>query len=239
MIFRVVAVLLMASLCAAQTPVPVPVPAAPATATGSITVPPETAVAMTLANSIKSKSTKPGDTIRAMVAFPVTVGSQLAIPAGTYAEGTVESISGRTRRAPTATVHLHFTRLVFANGYSVTLDAVNTEAMAVMPEATAQSTYEIADARDSAPFLGEGFSTQTSPQLPPTPSVGPSPAVVVGAVLGGGLGVLALALALSHRHGADDYVLFESGWQFQMRLEHPLTLDAGQVAAATGLSAAH
>jgi len=37
---------------------------------------------MTLVSPIKSKSTKVGDAVRAVVAFPITVGGQVAIPAG-------------------------------------------------------------------------------------------------------------------------------------------------------------
>jgi hypothetical protein len=34
-------------------------------------------------------------------------------------------------------------------------------------------------------------------------------------------------------------VLFDNGWQFQMVLQSPLTLDAGQIAAAMGALATH
>ena len=82
--FRFVAVLLIASLCTAQTPAPAP-SSAPSAAPPPITVAPGTAVPLTLLNPIRSRTTKPGDAIRAVVAFPVTVGTQVAIPAGTYA----------------------------------------------------------------------------------------------------------------------------------------------------------
>ena len=55
----------------------------------TITVPAGTVVPLTLVSPIKSKSTKVGDAVRAVVAFPVTVGAQIAIPAGTYVEGVV------------------------------------------------------------------------------------------------------------------------------------------------------
>ena len=250
--FSLIAVFLVAQICSAQIP-PVAAPTAPS---GTVTVAQGTSVALTLVSSVKGKSTKPGDAVRAVVAFPVTVGTQLAIPPGTYVEGVVNAVTARAPKTHMASVLLHFTKLVFANGYSVALNAVNTEAEVILPETDNQTTYEIADAASGAPYLGTGFAGkgfgatgvsesgfggagQTTPTLPPLPSVGPSPAMVVGIAVGGGVAVLVTALALSHHHGNPDFVLFDNGWQFQMVLQSPLTLDASQVAAAAGATAAH
>jgi hypothetical protein len=192
-------------------------------------------IPLTLLSPIKSKSTKPGDAVRAVVAFPVTVGTQLAIPAGTYVEGVVNAVTAQARHSRSPSVQIHFVRLLFANGYSVALDAVNTEAMLILPSEGSQATYEIADASGGAPVLGEGFASpgQTSPQEPTLPRVGPNPAVVIPAVLGGVVGSMVLLFALSRHSGRNaDYLLYDNGWQFQMVLNSPLTLDAGKVAAA-------
>jgi hypothetical protein len=36
----------------------------------------------------------------------------------------------------------------------------------------------------------------------------------------------------NHHQGNADYVLYDAGWQFQMTLTSPLSVDAGQVASA-------
>ena len=248
---KFVAAFLMGSICAAQTPsvqtsqpnVPAPTPAAvPA---GPIVVTQGTTVALTLVSSIRSKSTKVGDSVRAVVAFPLTVGRQLAIPAGTYVEGKVTAVNARPSHGRPASTQLHFTRLLYSNGYAVPLDAENTEAMAIFPETNAVDRYLIADAGAGAPFLGEGFAEtgfvgagQSSPQLPPLPQTGPSPGVVIGATLGGAAGLGVLFFALSHRAASNsDFLLFDNGWQFQMVLDSPLTLDAGKVAEAAAMTA--
>jgi hypothetical protein len=240
--FRFVAVFLIASVCAAQTPAPAPsdTPSTPP----QITVPPGTSIAITLLNPIKSKTTKPGDTVRAVVAFPVTVGTQLAIPAGTYVQGVVNAIAPHPSHGLFASVKIHFTSLLFANGYSPALDAINTEAMLIVPDPEAGPRYEIADARDGVPVLGNGFapvlgqSIPPTPVLPPLPQVGPPKGLVIGASLGGTAAIFIGILAYSHhRMNTLDYVVFDNGWQFSMVLTQPLRLDPSQVAAATSAPA--
>jgi len=241
MVFRIVAVFLIATVCAAQTPMPAPMPAPARTAagglTGTITVPQGTTMAMTLISPIKSKTSKPGDSVRAVVAFPVTVGTQVAIPAGTYVDGVLNSVSMRDTQTHMPSVKIHFTALLYPNGYSVPLDAINTQAMLMDPGLVPRPKYELADARDGAPMLGDGFAEpgQTTPTLPPLPSNGPSPGLLIGVTAGASVGILALTLALAHHRGGGDYLLFDNGWQFQMALQSPLTLDASKVAAATSM----
>ncbi len=248
--FQFIAVLLIASLSnplslMAVTPsVPVSsaqTPTTPVTTASTILVPQGTSVPLTLVSPIKSKSTKPGDTVRAVVAFPVTVGTQLAIPAGTYVEGMVTAVTARAPHTHLPSVQIHFTRLLFANGYSVPLDAANTDARMTLPITDPRATYELAFAGDGAPFLGEGFvaAGQTTPTPPPLPSVGPNPAVVSGAIAGGFVAILITILTVSHHNVKNtDFLLFDNGWQFQMVLNSPLTLDAGKVAAASAMPTA-
>ena len=240
--FRFVAVLLIASVCAAQTPAPAT--SAPSSAPPRITVAPGTTIALTLLNPIRSRTTKPGDAVRAVVAFPVTVGTQVAIPAGTYAQGSVTAIASHGSHGQPPHVTIHFTNLLFANGYLSALDAVNSDAIMILPAVASEPTYEIADARDGAPILGKNFAVAGSqppqPTLPPLPQIGPSKAAIIGT----GVGIMAASVGFflwyaHHRAGTLDYVLFDNGWQFSMVLQHPLTLDAIQVAAAAQIPAQH
>ena len=232
MIFRLVALVLITSICAAQTPTTAP---APPSSSATLIVPQGTLVALKLISSIKSKSTRPGDPVRAAVSFPLAIGTQVAIPAGTYVEGVVDKVNAHPPRGAAATVQIRFTRLLFANGYSVPLVAINQAAVFNDPRRT---TYELADARDGAPFLGEAFAApgQSPPQLPPLPSVGPSRGEIIGIGIGATVGILVLTLTLGHhRAGSNDFILFDSGWQFEMAVQEPLTLDAAQVSAAAAI----
>lgn len=252
--FRLVAFVLMTSVCIAQTPVIPPSSSRSSNASnlsqagnaptdtnqhqGTITVPQGSLIALKLISSIRSKSTHPGDPVRAVVAFPLVIDARLAVPAGTYVEGVVDKVNAHPAAGNPATVQLRFTRLLFANGYSAPLVAVNAQASAPKPNDPRRTDINLADARDSAPYLGETFADPAqNPTLPPLPSTGPSPAAVAGIGIGAGVGIIVLSLVINHhRVTGADYVLFDSGWQFQMSLQEPLSLDAAQVTAAAAMA---
>ncbi len=237
--------LMIASLVIAQNPLPNPA-AAPAAqqvpaplVAPPITVPAGTAIPLTLMNAVKSKLTKPGDTVRAVVAFPVTVGSRLAIPTGTFVEGTVTQVTARPLKNQVPTLRVHFTRLLFANGYSVALNGENTQSF-LLPNEDRALTVEVAELAPMplpGPHFAMGAGQTTMPTLP---QVGPSKAVVIGATTGGFAAfTIGMLLWAHHRANSYDFVVFDVGWQFQMVLDSPVTLDAAQVAAAAATPSAN
>jgi type IV secretion system protein VirB10 len=258
-----IAALMIASILTAQTPVPdpqtapttneaAPDPAAqnapasapraatsPAAAASSITIPVGTAIPLTLMTLIKSKSTKPGDSVRAVVAFPVTVGTQMAIPAGTYVEGVVNKVTAKPLSNQAPLLSVRFTRLVFTNGYSAPVSAENSQALLAPPNASAPANEvaELLPLQLPGQHFAMGEGQQTLPTLPPLQRVGPNPGVVIGISLGAtaafGIGMLIWA---HHRANSYDFAVFDVGWQFQMVLDNPVTLDATQVAAAAAMT---
>jgi len=253
MFVQSITALMIASLAMGQIPIPAPqiAPAAPdssvlatqiapAPAAQAITVPTGTAVQLTLMSAVKSKSTQAGDMVRAVVAFPVTIGTQLAIPAGTFVDGNVLQVTARPKAGQQPSFRVHFTRLVFSNGYSVALNGENTQAL-VLPADSRAPTSEVAELAPLRRLPGSRFAMgggqQT--QMPTLPRVGPNPAVVGGAI-GGGFAALVIGMLVwaHHRVNNTDFLLYDAGWQFQMILDSPLTLDAAQVAAAAATPSA-
>jgi hypothetical protein len=213
---------------------------APVPAAQAIVVPAGTAIQLTLMSAVKSKSTKAGDTVRAVVAFPVTIGTQLAIPAGTFVDGNVIRVTAHPAAGQQPSFRVHFTRLVYSNGYSVALNGENTQALLLPPDSSAP-TNEVAELMPlrlpGAHFaMGEGqigVPPGGPPPTQPAPRVGPNPAVVVGIAVGGSVALLIGMVLLAHHHvNGTDFVLYDAGWQFQMVLDSPVTLDPAQVAAA-------
>jgi hypothetical protein len=241
-----IAVLMIASILTAQGPVPdvqAAPPAAPNAAAPAgqgpaapiaqtITLPAGTVIPLTLMTVLKSKSTKAGDSVRAVVAFPVTQGTQLAIPAGTYVEGVVNKLTARPASNQQPTLRVHFNRLVFSNGYSAPLNGENTQAL-VAPEELSAPANETAELAPIGLPGAMGAGQSTTPTLPPLPQVGPSPGVIIGATTGAFAAItIGMVVWWHHRVNSYDYAVFDAGWQFQMILDGPVTLDAAQVAAA-------
>jgi hypothetical protein len=205
---------------AVQQPVP------PAGASGSITVPQGTRIPLVLTTPINTHSTHPGDAVRAETSFPVTIDTQLAIPAGTYAEGQITSVH-RPNSSNRPAFQMRFTRLIFANGYAVQLSGATAEAMLANPAAAVQVGNDEANAEPNpaAPadlpdinalaFAGDGsnpdevhsfsltpvaFAFRAEPQQTPVPpTLPPLPKVgpSKGLVIGIGLGVLAGVLVIT------------------------------------------
>ena len=208
----------------------------------TITLATGTVVPLTLVNSIKSKSSSIGDAVRAEVAFPVTVGNQLAIPAGTYVEGTITSLLARPKHSAQPEVQIHFTRLLYTNGYTVELDASGNHAdllppvaapsltaAAATPSGPSWNRYKIAPYESA--YEPQPQAAPPTPSLAPLPSVGPSKALVFGSVLGG-FAVLTALFVLSHHKVNQDTELFAPGWQFQMTLRNPVTIRTDKLSAS-------
>ncbi len=87
----------------------------------SITIPAGSKVILAMTSPVWSKTVRPGDPIYSTTAIPMAAGNQMAIPPGTYAQGIIDAVTKPTRWNDTADFQIHFTALIFANGYTVAL----------------------------------------------------------------------------------------------------------------------
>jgi hypothetical protein len=81
-------------------------------------------VALSLTRPLWAKTTNVGNVVYSVTAFPVAVGNDIAIPPGTYVEGRIDALTRPHWLTQHAEFQLHFTKLVFANGYTVELPDV-------------------------------------------------------------------------------------------------------------------
>jgi hypothetical protein len=89
--------------------------------TQAITVPPGTKMQLVMTRPIWAKTAATGDPIYALTAFPVAINGAMAIPPGTYVQGVIDALTRPTWKSPRAEFQIHFSKLVFANGYVVEL----------------------------------------------------------------------------------------------------------------------
>jgi hypothetical protein len=84
-------------------------------------LPAGTKIELAVTAPVWSRSAKAGDSLYTQVDFPVLAGKAVAIPPGTYVQGTLESVTRPSRFKGRAEVQALFTTLIFANGYAVQL----------------------------------------------------------------------------------------------------------------------
>jgi hypothetical protein len=80
----------------------------------AIVVPAGTKIPLVLTQTIESKTMRPGDQINTQITAPITVGSQVAIPAGAFLQGKIEKMK---RIGTRAEIELQSASLAFPNGY--------------------------------------------------------------------------------------------------------------------------
>ena len=195
----------------------------------TITLPAGTHVQLALANPIRARSARAGDIVHAVATFPVTVGKDLAIPQGTFVEGNIVKLGkhGSTRFDG---LQIKLTTLVFTNGYNVELDGSVAEAKAIEPRVNPSG------APGTAGLLAT--SLQQGPTPPPLPQVGPSKGPIIAAALGGTVALIVTGIILGRRKRQAEPADFDIGFQFEMILQTPLTLDSTRVTSAAALAAA-
>jgi len=125
--------------CLAQVPGVSGVPA--------ITIPVGTKVELALTNPLWAKSVQLGDSVYSKTSFPVAVGDRIAIPPNTYVKGQIDIMTLPTSRSGHAEFRMHFTDIVFANGYTVNLpgDADADDAIATVNVAVSSRSDVVLD----------------------------------------------------------------------------------------------
>ena len=86
-----------------------------------LTVPAGTKIPLVLKHAISTKSVRPGDPVYLQTNFPVAQSNRILIPAGTYVQGVVDSVKRPGRVSGRAELLMHFTTLIFPNGYMVSI----------------------------------------------------------------------------------------------------------------------
>ena len=90
-------------------------------AAATLILPLGTKVEVALTIPVWANKAKPGDPLYAQTNFPVAAGESIAIPPGTYVEGKIEAVTKPTRKLSHAQLQVLFTKIIFANGYTIAL----------------------------------------------------------------------------------------------------------------------
>jgi len=187
-----------------------------------LTVPAGARIPLVLKHAISTKSVRPGDPVYLQTNFPVAQDNRILIPSGTYVQGVVDSIKRPGRVSGRAELLMHFTTLIFPNGYTVTIPGAvegvpGTDNSKVKDkEGTIQADSQKGkDATTIAKTTGTGAA------------VGALAAGGKGAGIGAGAGgVVGLATVLLSR---GQEVRMEAGSTVEMELQRALILEEARV----------
>jgi len=187
-----------------------------------LTVPAGTRIPLVLKHAISTKSVRPGDPVYLETSFPVAQNNRILIPAGTYVQGVVHSVKRPGRVKGRAELLLHFTTLIYPNGYTVTFPgAVEGVPGADNSKVKDQEGTIQADSQKGkdATTIAETAGTGTI--------IGGLARGAKGAGIGAGVGgAVGLASVLLSR-GQD--VRMEAGSTVEMELQRALILEEARV----------
>lgn len=199
-------------------------PAATKEDTGRIVVPSGTKIPLTLKQGISTKTARQGDPVYCETIFPYTVDNRIVIPAGTYVQGEISEVKRPGRVKGRAELLLHFTTMIFPNGYTVSMPG----SVENVPGAENSRTKG-----DEGTIQAEGTKGRDAGTVAKTAGAGAGVGAIAAGGSGAGWGALAgggagLAAVLFTR-GED--VRLGPGTGVEMVLQRPLTLDERRLGA--------
>ena len=196
-------------------------------ASKEITIPAGPTVLLQLRSPIDTKSAHIGDGIYAVTSFPLTQDNHMVIPAGTYVKGQIMHITRPGRIKGRADLQVHFTTLIFPNGYTLELPGTleNTPGSETHSVSDKEGTIK-ADgqkAKDAGTIAGTAAGGAAIGGL----ARGTWKSLGVGTGIGAGVGLIQVLAT----RGQD--IRLESGSSLEMVLQRPLTLDLNDIGPET------
>jgi type IV secretion system protein VirB10 len=213
------------TIAAAQTS-PAPKAAAPAVESEkpTLTIPTGTRIPLSLKQAISTKTAKDGDPVYAETAFPYVVNDRVVIPAGTYIQGRIERAQRGGHVKGRAEVLIHFTSMIYPNGYTVMLGGSVENTPGAEKTSMKDSEGTIRQDSDAGRKAKEAAGGATTGAV-----IGAVTAGGKGAGIGAGAGgVAGLAVGMLSR-GAD--IRLEPGASIEMEIQREVTVDASRVSA--------
>ncbi len=205
------------------TAAPVAPPEAAGQPANTITLPAGTKIPIVIKHAISTKNAQENDPIYAETNFPVVVNDRIIVPAGTYVQGSIIHVERAGRLKGRGEILVHFTTLIFPNGYTVmlpgALDSIPGAEHATVGEEGAVKG-EGKDKGKAAETIGKTTATGTTlGGLGGLAGGRPGLGMGVGAGTGAAVGLVAVLLT----RGPE--LRIESGSTLEMVLERPVTID--------------
>lgn len=199
-------------------------PVGAAAAKPMLTIPVGTQIPLTLKQAISTKTAKDGDPVYAEVAFPYVVDERIVIPAGTYIQGKIEHVQRGGHVKGRAEVLIHFTSMIYPNGYTVMLGGSVENTPGAEKTSMKDSEGTIQQDSDAGKKAKEAAGGATTGAV-----IGAITNGAKGAGIGAGIGgVAGVAVGMLSR-GAD--VRLEPGSSIEMEIQREVAVDASRISS--------
>ena len=187
-----------------------------------MTIPAGAQILVALKSAISTKSAKIGDPVYASTSFPYVLNEKVLIPAGTYVQGRISSITRPGRVKGRAELLIHFTTLIYPSGYTVLLPGAVDNLPGAEHSTVKGEEGTIQQNGEKGKDIGTIAGTAATGTL-----IGASAAGLRGAGLGAATGgAVGLAIAMLTR-GND--VRLEAGTTVQMVIQREISVEANRV----------
>lgn len=187
-----------------------------------IVLPAGTKIPLVLKHAVSTKNAQVGDNLYLETTFPVVQNDRMVIPAGTYVQGVVTGVKKPGRIKGRAELLIHFTTLIFPNGYTVSFPG----ALDNVPGAETQKVKDKEGTIQADSQKGKDVATVAGTAATGSligAAAGGGKGAGIGAGVGGATGLLIALLT----KGND--VRLEAGAGVEMVLERPLTLEEAKL----------
>jgi hypothetical protein len=185
-----------------------------------------TKVPLALKQAISTKSAKEGDSVYCETTFPVVQDGHMIIPAGTYVQGKITHVQRAGRVKGRAEVLMHFTTLIYPNGYTVMLPGSVDNIPGADSTSMKGTEGTVRQDGQKAKDVGEIASTAATGAAIGA-IAGSGKGALIGAASGGAVGT---AIALLTR-GND--VKLDNGTSIEMVIQREVTLDPARMPPPT------
>ena len=207
-------------------------PASPPSDTTRMVIPVGTRIPLVLTHPLNSNSVKTGDAVFAQIATPVVVDDQVAVPAGTFVRGKVESL---TRRGTRAEVVVRSASLVMGSslvdmGGPVRIESEEWTAWN-NPSGKSKAAIVLIPmvAMPLGALIGHAADGKTTTYVGGTPFTTQShKGLVIGTTVGFGVGLGTAFGLMAHSHG----FYLEEGTPLEITLSNPVSLTRAQITEA-------
>lgn len=199
----------------------------------SITIPAGTRIPVVLTYPISTRTTQSGDDFHVQTTAPVTVGAHVAIPAGTFLQGTVDKLSRKGNRGE---VRLRGAQLIFSNGYIAAITG-RSELLGAEGSAWINPSGRTKAGAILAPAIGTGIgaaigsaahTTQSATLGGQTITTATAKGLAIGSMAGLAAGATVSLFLLLHSHQFD----MPDGAPMEMTLREPVVLTGDEFADA-------